>query len=90
MRVHNYAAKPKAQLTTSPKIALIASVLPGTERQLESPVKSASPTSTGEVLLPPSPAEELFVAAEELGVVAGTVEFEGEEADPDDDIYSHN
>lgn len=80
----------------------MASVLRGTERLLASPSKAASASSEEEVLLPlplpfapPADPEEplllvLFVPAEELGVVAGTVELEEVEAGPEGDVCLHS
>lgn len=79
----------------------MASVLRGTERPLASPSKAASASSEEEVLLPlplapPAEPEEppvlpvLFEPAEELGVMAGTVELEEVEAGPEGDVCLHS
>lgn len=77
----------------------MASVLRGTERPVASPSKAASASSEEVLLLlpfePPAEPEEplllvLFVPAEELGVMAGTVELEEVEAGPEGDVCLHS
>lgn len=62
-------------------IADTASAVREIERPAASPVDDSTESSDEEVLLPLPVAEELFEAAEKLGVVAGLVEFEAEEAE---------
>lgn len=70
-------------------IADTASAVRETERPAASPVDDSTEASDEEVLLPFSVAEELFEAAEKLGVAAGLVEFEAEEAEEVDADYSY-